>query len=120
MTPTSESTQIPDNRNHPLVALWHELLALGAAYDGSGEADAYPGCNGLIWSRLCEVSAAIDAARPDDLIGLAVQCRYLQRSLDIGWNEGQIEMAGSIATALAKLGGVDLPADPGIRSGDAS
>jgi hypothetical protein len=40
--------------------------------------------------RMPAIEEAVETARPEDSIGLAVQARYLERWLHIGSNENQI------------------------------
>lgn len=105
-----ESATVADSgTDHPLVALWEELLDLVDAfnaYDGPGEAEDSP-----IGARLDEVEHLIETAQPDDPVGLAVQARYLERWLCIGTNGEEIGWAGRIAAGLARLGGVEVRAD---------
>lgn len=58
---------------------------------------------------MCEISNEIEAARPEDSIGLAVQMRYPERSLAIGSIDDQIVLAGAIAAILTRLAAVDPP-----------
>ena len=49
----------------------------------------------------------LETARPDDLVGLAVQCRYLEHSLSGGPSEIQIALSGWITSALGRLAGLE-------------
>jgi hypothetical protein len=91
--------------DHPLVAAWNEMLSTLDAYLGTPEPDDEP-----LWQRLRELETQIESARPDDLVGLAVQCGYLEHSLSSGPNETQIVLSGCIAAALARLAGVEYVA----------
>ena len=88
---------------NPLVATWNEMLSTRDAYIDTPEPGDEP-----LWQRLRELETEIENARPDNLVGLAVQCRYLEHSLSIGSSETQIVLIGWIAAALARLAGVEL------------
>jgi hypothetical protein len=88
--------------DHPLVAAWNEMLSTLDAYVRTPEPDDEP-----LWQRLRELESQIETARPDDLVGLAVQCRYLEHSLSGGPSEIQIALSGWIASALGRLAGLD-------------
>jgi hypothetical protein len=91
--------------DHPLVAAWNEMLSTLDAYLDTPEPDDEP-----LWQRLRELETQIETARPDDLVGLAVQCRYLEHSLTSGPNEIQVVLSGWIAGALARLAGLEYAA----------
>jgi hypothetical protein len=88
--------------DHPLVAAWNEMLSTLDAYTCMPEPD-----DEALWQRFRELETRIENARPDDLVGLAVQCRYLEHSLSSGSSEAQIVLIGWIAAALAQLAGVE-------------
>jgi hypothetical protein len=91
--------------DHPLVAAWNEMLSTLDAYVETPEPD-----DEALWQRLRELESEIENARPDDLVGLAVQCRYLEHSLSNGLNETQVVLSGWIAAALARLAGLEYVA----------
>jgi hypothetical protein len=91
--------------DHPLVTAWNEMLSTLDAYMATPEPDDEP-----LWQRLRELETEIETARPDDVVGLAVQCRYLEHSLSGGLNETQVVLSGWIATALARLAGLEYVA----------
>jgi hypothetical protein len=90
---------------HLLVAAWNEMLSTVDTYTDTSEPDDEPQ-----WERLRELETQIENARPDDLVGLAMQCRYLEHSLSSGSDGTQVVLSGWIAAALARLAGVEYVA----------
>jgi hypothetical protein len=90
------------------------MLSTLDAYLDTSEPDDEP-----LWRRLPDLETQIENARPDDLVGLAVQCRYLEHSLSSGPNEIQVVLGGWIAAALSRLAGLEYVALPRYDEPDA-
>jgi hypothetical protein len=85
---------------HPkdLSALWREREAAYAAVNSALEPEDDPA-----WQRYSAVDAAIRAARPMSLSGIAVQARLLQDSITHGAIDQDADLARSIAEQLEQL-----------------
>ena len=85
-----------------LVQLWHEYIDLwtGPHYDDQTR------------DRLSEIREAITDARPESMLGLAVQCRYLEHDVDVGACDSQIELLGAMGATLARLAGAEVRHHP--------
>ena len=90
------------NPDLKLVELWHEFIVLwtGPHYDDETR------------DRLSEIREAITDARPESMLGLAVQCRYLEHDVDVGACDGQIELLGAMGATLARLAGAEVRHHP--------
>ena len=85
-------------RPKDLSALWREREAAYAAVNSALEPEDDPA-----WQRYSAVDAAIRAARPMTLSGIAVQARLLQNSITQGAIDRDTDLARSIAEQLEQL-----------------
>jgi hypothetical protein len=82
-----------------LVALWQELEA-GWAEHGANDLEPE---DDSAWKRYRDAHDQIEAARPTDLRGLAVQASLIGHNLEIGHRDEQIPMVRHIAEQLEAL-----------------
>jgi hypothetical protein len=100
---THDSIQNPDVRNQgrgpDLVALWRQLESAWAEH-GANDLNAE---DDPAYRRYLDAMHAIEAARPTDLRGLAIQARLVAHHIDIGHRDEQLPMIRHIADQLEVL-----------------